>query len=947
MKNILKYTLFLLIGFHSNAQTPVTIVKENNYSITGNETLIASESITLKPNTWIKAGSTFIAKIESDAYRSNQFSNENYVFTRIFQTPINTSSEITKNSDVVETINYFDGLGRSMQNINIKASPTLKDIITTIAYDSIGRQKMEFLPYMDTSINLASYRNTAITNTSDYYVTHYSADLNSTKPNPFSEKEFEHSPLSRVMRQAAPGLDWALGNEHEIKFDYQTNEENEVKQFAIRSKINLETLDSKIYSLSYYPIGSLNKKIIKNENWVTSDGNNKTTHEFRDKEGNLVLKRTFGISKVNGNLTNVNHDTYYLYDEYGNLTYVIPPLADTDTLIKTEQSVGSYEDFSKIFNHSVFSGTTNGGGSVTVTIVNNILKVVFSAGYDSSLLSNIPQNLLTLPCNLPDINLGTISNGNYNASIINGKLKLTSITGAPSTGFSATFTVNLPTSCNGYRTEPDITILNNLCYQYKYDTKNRLIEKKLPGKDVEYIVYDKLDRPLLTQDANLRASNKWLFTKYDAFSRPAYTGEYINATDVTRISVQALADNSAIVFEKKQASTLNINGTNLNYTNTAFPNSGIDLFTINYYDDYNNIDLDGGASTTCYGITPIANAKGLATCSKVRVLGTNNWITNVSYYDNKGRAIYNYNKNNYLDAINTVKTQLDFGGKILETTSAHKKGNDVLITIVDSYSYDHLGRLLTQKQTINNQTQEVIVSNVYDNLGQLITKGVGGKINQSRLQNIDYNYNIRGWLKNINDVNAIGNDLFAFQINYNKPISGTSLYNGNISQTLWKTNNIDNSLKNYTYSYDELNRLTAATDNLERYNENSSYDKNGNVLTMFRNGNTILNTQNYGNIDNLIYTYDSGNKLVKVEDTSENSEGFSNGNNLAIEYTYDANGNMKTDENKRIRSVEYNHLNLPTRMSISYNGSGQIDYIYDALGNKLQKTVIMYLQCER
>ena len=45
------------------------------------------------------------------------------------------------------------------------------------------------------------------------------------------------------------------------------------------------------------------------------------------------------------------------------------------------------------------------------------------------------------------------------------------------------------------------------------DEVHRLIEKKIPGKGWEYIVYDKLDRPVMTQDINLRSQKKTLFTK--------------------------------------------------------------------------------------------------------------------------------------------------------------------------------------------------------------------------------------------------------------------------------------------------------------------------------------------------------------------------------------------------------------------------------------------------
>ncbi|KRD11761.1 hypothetical protein ASE21_08685 [Flavobacterium sp. Root901] len=721
-----------------------------------------------------------------------------------------TISGIVNNSDVTENITYFDGLGRPIQKIDIKASPSMKDVITHISYDEFGRKFRDYLPYMDTSSSLASYRIAAETNTNAYYISNFSSDVNSTSPNPFSQKVFESSPLNRTLQQGAPGKDWALGSGHEIKTDYQTNISNEVKYYVVTtvldpSGIYVPTLTNP----SNYDPGQLIKTINKDENWTS--GNNNTTEEFKDNRGNIILKRSYNAA--------VAHDTYYIYDIFGNLTYVLPPKAN---------------------------------GAITTAV------------------------------------------------------------------------------------------LNDLCYQYRYDSRNRIAEKKLPGKDWEYIIYDKLDRLILTQDANLRAVNKWMFTKYDAFNRTVYTGEYVNATQTTRAAVQTLADAGTTILESKLTTALTINGTVVNYTNNAFPISGIDLLTINYYDDYLNINLEGGASVMSYGVTPITNAKGLTTCTKVRVLGTSNWITTANYYDSKGRSIYYYNKNNYLNTVNTVKYQLDFGGNVLETTTTHLRTGivpTVSIQILDVFTYDHAGRLLTQKQTINNQQPELIVSNTYDNLGQLISKGVGGKIGQSRLQSVDYSYNIRGWLKNINDVSLMGTDLFALKINYNTPTSGSGLFNGNISQTQWKTTNEDSSLKSYLYTYDSLNRLTLASDvsanNPGRYNESLSYDKNGNITNLARLGNTNVAATTFGNMDILTYTYDSGNRLTKVEDAGS-VEGFSNGSNIATEYTYDNNGNMKTDANKGITSILYNYLDLPIKLTFA---SGTIDYIYDAAGIKQRKIV--------
>ncbi len=48
---------------------------------------------------------------------------------------------------------------------------------------------------------------------------------------------------------------------------------------------------------------------------------------------------------------------------------------------------------------------------------------------------------------------------------------------------------------------------------------------------------------------------------------------------------------------------------------------------------------------------------------------------------------------------------------------------------------------------------------------------------------------------------------------------------------------------------------------------------------------------------------------------------------------------MISDLNKGITDIEYNHLNLPTKITVTGTDAGTIDYVYDATGSKLQKTV--------
>src|SRR5690606_16211660 len=139
------------------------------------------------------------------------------------------------------------------------------------------------------------------------------------------------SPLNRVQKQSAPGDAWK-GNENNNsdktrKVDYKFNDANEHKLYkANTTTLNTNGVDEATLGNNagtvYYPANHLYKTIIKDENWVS--GNAHTTVEFTDKEGRVVLKRTYvknqdENSSGYGNLETA--DTYYVYDMYGNLSF--------------------------------------------------------------------------------------------------------------------------------------------------------------------------------------------------------------------------------------------------------------------------------------------------------------------------------------------------------------------------------------------------------------------------------------------------------------------------------------------------------------------------------------------------------------------------------------------------------------------------------------------------
>jgi len=517
-----------------------------------------------------------------------------------------------------------------------------------------------------------------------------------------------------------------------------------------------------------------------------------------------------------------------------------------------------------------------------------------------------------------------------------------------------------PKALNGVNTAAGtFTIDDDLVYQYQYDVYNRQIAHRVPGRGWEYVVYDQLDRPILEQDANLAAIGQWLFTKYDVFGRPVYSGLYNSSSN--RQQLQSSADgymlgynasNSANV-EKRTLNASTIGGVAINYTNNAFPTAIAEVLFVNYYDNYLFTDGDKPATpSTVQGQSVTNRTEGLQTANFSKTIGGNTWTKLYTYYDEKGQEI-KIHKKNHLGGHTTTESKLDFKGKDDLVVTKHKRlASNPELTITDRYTYDYAQRTVGHYQKINNQIEERLAENEYDELGMLIKKKVGGSTTSSSpLQELDYTYNIRGQFKSLNDIDNPGTDLFSYKVNYNDPTSGfynmpssitghnvNPQYNGNVSQTIWREN--DDYIKSYKYNYDKLDRLTsskyqysrgAATYSYGGLNTDVNYDENGNISNLVRKLSGV-------EADGLTYSYNSaGSQLLSVTDTNASPSAgfFKDLNTTGNDYAYDQNGNMTKDLNKNIGNITYNHLDLVNTVSLPNNRS--VAYSYDASGLKLQK----------
>jgi len=823
--------------------------------------------------------------INSAIFRQSGVTSTNLDVAHIAQMDINAVSQ---------NVQYLDGLGRPIQAVQVRASPSGKDMVTPVAYDQYNREAINYLPYV-APVGYGTFEFSAISDQPAFY--HPSGSTSGSQQgngiintaSPFAAIIFEASPLNRVIEQGLPGDPWqpvpGSSSGHTVKTTFTTNDQTSgfsgtpvnnnpgskivaLYTTNIDSNTNVQTL-TRASGATYGP-GQLTVTVTGNENWVAVNGCLNTSEEYKDKDDRVVLKRTYNLNTASGAVEMLS--TYYVYDDFGNLAFVLPPLAT------------------------------------------------------------------------PDVTL------------------------------------------------PNQAVLDNLCYQYRYDKRHRIVQKKIPGKGWEFIVYNTLDQVVMTQDANERnkSPQQWSFTKYDASGRVIVTGiwTYSGSTLDNNMSSPATTElkylqnlYNTTSYPKWEAPANTVSG----YDGLADPTGQSYVFLkINYYDNYN---FQGQPATfiTPAGASTMTN--GLLTATKTVVLNTvgnatPSMLWKVNYYDEFGRTVQAYTQHylgetlspyNYDKVVNTY----DFVGEIVGTTRYHYNTTNTsspVLTVANTYAYDHEGRKKQTSEQINNGSSIILADNEYNEIGQLMTKNLHGTGNGQGttanitlgtadavssgqktvtatnsivmnpgfsvtggatfvaqiggyLQNITYAYNERGWLSKINDPSVLSTPttLFSERINYNATVFGAApQYNGNIAEmdynTYNKTSPGTSNRQHFTYAYDQLNRLTDGNSTAGLSETGLRYDNAGNLMALTRGGTGAA-------VLSYLYTdagnNNTGNLLQKVNNTSTGV--------TLRNYQYDINGNVLTDGTN---TFTYNMLNLPQTVTA---GGLNIKYVYDADGTKLRK----------
>ena len=217
-----------------------------------------------------------------------QDSSQNYILTRTMLKS-DTKSYLSK-------VVYYDGLGRPFQTVNKAIENTNKkgvSLATLQEYDAAGRETKTWLPAVMTPDYLApaSFKSSAPAS-------------HGNDSRPYQEAVYETSPQNRIVKQYGAGADWHSG--HPVATEFMGNSAT-AQLRCTRYKV---TSAGALEASGDYANGTLNVTRTTDE-----DGN--MSYTFMDKIGRTLLERRMNGSEA--------LDTYYVYDNYGNLCYVLPP----------------------------------------------------------------------------------------------------------------------------------------------------------------------------------------------------------------------------------------------------------------------------------------------------------------------------------------------------------------------------------------------------------------------------------------------------------------------------------------------------------------------------------------------------------------------------------------------------------------------------------------------
>ena len=650
-----------------------------------------------------------------------------------------------------------------------------------------------------------------------------------------------------------------------------------------------------------------------------------TTTSFTYNNWGQVLTST----DANGNITT------YAYDTYGNLVSTIDALGNTNTM--TYNVAGNLTSTKDPYQ-AVTRMTYNNADELIrmVDPLGNAMQMSYDSRGAITAMTDAKQNVtrFTYDALRQPISITGPMN-NTVTTTYNAKQKPTQMVDAMNNAVKRVY------DDHDWLTYV-VDVLGDTTW-FSYDNTGQVIGIQMPnGQELSY-QYDALDRLVLTidrmdttaqyvYDANdnvvesIDGEGNHTYFTYDAMNR------LVQTTDANGGASQYTYDNNGNILTFTDANghttTFTYDALNRQLTTT----DALGHTTAHVYDANGNM-------------TSITDAKGQATSY---TYDANGQLTQIAFADGKTRA-FEYDGN---------------GNVVRQKDEANR---------YTTFTYDALNRL-TQKTYPDNSTHQFtydlngnILSAVNANATVQFTYDAAGQVLSETLNGVatTYSYNTR---QRTMDITYPGGRSITEQYDYRGRLAAIVENQNNVVTFNYNNNNFltQRTYQNGTnsnYTYDILNRLTRIADNPQVMDVEMTYDPVGNILSKkdllhpnrseaytydavnqligFKKGEMTTGVEIPNPMRQIQYVLDAvGNHSAVTEDgqtttyTANNRNAYSAVSGTS-NYTpqYDANGNLSQDDHHTYTYDFDNHL-------ISVDNGNTATYTYDALGRRIQKTVV-------
>lgn len=530
---------------------------------------------------------------------------------------------------------------------------------------------------------------------------------------------------------------------------------------------------------------------------------------------------------------------------------------------------------------------------------------------------------------------------------------------------------------------------------YRYNTLGEPVWQETPDGGVTQFWYDRLGRPVISQDATQATEQNYFYTQYDNLGRVVEAGE-MNSTGAID---EDIARNNADLQN--------------------FINGGaVSTRTLTYYEE--SFDpvvaaLFPGGQTHLRNRVASVKYEDLNDAAR-------NALSHYSYdiHGNVKSLIQEFPDLAHLGPDQQYK-RIDYkydliSGNIIELAYQAGKPDQYF----HRFEYDADNRLTFAHTTKDNINVDQDARYFYYKHGPLARVEIGDE----QVQGLDYAYTIHGWIKAVNsgtigqyqrdmgkdgwDENGtytqgyeafnpgihqdFARDAYGFTLNYYEgdyqgirswdilqqpepshasSYLGNSLYNGNINHMLTALTDVNGQAMKHqatVYQYDQLNRLkklnvwrdaNVEANNIwtnpilsQDYQTTIEYDANGNIEFLQRNGASPLSTS----MDNMRYKYErdaSGklisNKLQHVNDVVapanypddfEDQGAYVANDPSTHNYSYDERGNLIQDKAEEIDEIVWTaEGKIKEIIRTAGSTKPNLEFRYDASGNRIVKIV--------